>query len=101
VYVRKIINQNIRVMLRELFAAPAASRDRNRASAERFPASDIARCVADNVDLVRGKFASVLLFGASAGKFTEFIPIVVVVRKSAELKEMPDAIVAELQLRPA
>src|SRR5438552_16894659 len=85
-------------MLRQFFAAPSTGGDGDGACAERFSAGDIARRVADDVDLVRGKFAAVLVFGAGAGKCTELIPIVVVVGEGAKFKEMPDTVVAEFEL---
>src|SRR6202011_814891 len=88
-------------MLSQLFPAPCAGRDRDRAGAERLSAGDIARRVADDVDLVRGKFAAVLFLRPSTGKWSELVPIVVVVGEGAEFKKMPDAVVAELELRSA
>src|SRR5712664_1226802 len=89
------------MMLREFFATPRSGRDRDGARAERFPASDIAWRIADDIDLIRGKFAAVLFFRAGAGKCSEFIPIVVVVGEGAEFKEVPDAVVAKFELCPA
>src|SRR5947207_16009430 len=86
------------MMLRQFFAAPGTCRDGDGACAERFSAGDIARRVADDIDLVRGKFATVLFFRAGAGKRTEFIAIAVVVGEGAESKAVPDAIMAESDL---
>src|SRR5207253_6910821 len=86
------------MMLRQFFAAPSTGRDGDGACAERFSAGDIARRVTDDIDLVCGKFATVLFFRAGAGKRTEFIAIVVVVGEGAEFKEVPDAIMAEFEL---
>src|SRR3981081_1396130 len=84
-------------MLSQLFPGPRTGRDCDRAGAERFSAGDVARRVADDVDLVRGKFSAVLFLRPGTGKWSELVPIVVVVGESAKLKKMPDAIVAELQ----
>src|SRR5438309_8165689 len=89
------------MMFGEFFPAPRAGRDRDGTGAERFSAGDIARRIADDVDLLRRKFAAVLFFRAGAGECSEFIAIVVVVGESAEFKKMPDAVVAELELCPA
>src|SRR2546423_11610076 len=86
------------MMLREFFATPHAGGHGDSASAERFSAGDVARRIADDVDLVRGKFAAVLFFRAGAGKCSELVPIVVVVGKGAEFKKMPDPVVAEFEL---
>src|SRR3989442_353359 len=88
-------------MFRQLFSAPGAGRDRNGARAERFSTGDIARRIADDVDLVLGKFAAVFFLRPGAGKGAEFIPIVVIVGEGAEFKEMPDAVVTEFELRAA
>ena len=89
------------MMFREFFATPRAGRDRDGARAERFSAGDIARRIADDVDLVLGKFAAVFFLRPGAGKGAEFIPIVMVIGEGAEFKEMPDAVVAEFELRAA
>src|SRR4051794_5509234 len=85
-------------MFREFFAAPSAGRDRDGACAQRLAAGNIAGRIADDIDLVRGKFPAVLFFSAGAGKFSEFVPIVVIVGESAKFKKMPDAVVTEFEL---
>src|ERR1700737_977160 len=89
------------MMFSQFFLGPSAGRNRDGAGAERFSAGDIARRVADDVDLVRGKFSAVLFLRPSTGKWSELVPIVVVVGEGAEFKKMPDAVVAELELRTA
>src|SRR5947199_9221896 len=86
------------MMFREFFATPRAGRDRNGARAECFSAGDISWRIADDVDLVRGKFAPMLFFRARAGKCSEFVPIVVIVGEGAEFKKMPDTVMTELEL---
>src|SRR6266480_3791694 len=66
-------------MFRQFFPAPAASRDRDGSGAERFSAANITRRVADDVDLLRGKFAAVLFLRPGAGKCSELVAIVEVV----------------------
>ena len=56
-------------MFRQFFPAPGAGRDRYGAGAERFATGDIAGRIADNVDLLRGKLAAVLLLRPGPGKF--------------------------------
>src|ERR1700731_885054 len=89
------------MMFREFVPAPSASRNRDGAGAERFSAGDIAGRIADDVDLIRRKFAPVLFLGPGAGKWSELVAIVVVVGEGAELKKMPDAVVAEFEFRAA
>src|SRR3954470_8994936 len=85
-------------MLRQFFAAPGSSRNGNRPSADRFAAGDVARGIADHIDLVSGKFATMLFPGARASELTELIAIVVIVGKGAEFEKMPNAVVIKLQL---
>src|SRR5947207_1326220 len=85
-------------MFRQFFPAPGACGDRDGAGAERFSAGNIARRVADDVDLLRGKFAAVLFLGPGTGKCSELVAIVVVVGEGAKFKKMPDAVVAKLEL---
>ena len=88
-------------MLREFFAAPGAGRDRDGPRAERFSTGDVPRRVADDIDLGGGKFPSVFFFRARAGECAKLVAVVVIVRESAELEKVPDAIMTELQLRAA
>src|SRR5436853_2410432 len=85
-------------MFREFFPAPSAGRDRDGARAQRLSAGNIAGRIADDIDLVRGKFAPMLFFRAGAGKCAEFVPIVVIIGEGSEFKKMPDAVVAEFEL---
>ena len=82
-------------MLCELVPRPSASCDCYRSRAERFTASDVARGVADNVDLRCGKLLSVLLLRASTSESAELIPVAVIIGKCAEFEKMPNAIVLE------
>src|SRR5947207_14221061 len=86
-------------MFGQLFAAPSPGGDGNRACAERFSASNVARRIADNVDLVGGKFASMFLFRARAREFAKLVAVVMIVGERSEFKKMPDAVMTELQLR--
>jgi len=86
------------MMFREFFATPCAGRDRDGACAERFSAGDISWRIADDVDLVRRKFAPMLFFRARAGKCSKFVPIVVIVGEGAEFKKMPDTVMTEFEL---
>src|SRR5438270_6569349 len=85
-------------MFRQFFPAPGACGDRDGAGTERFSAGNIARRVADDVNLVRGKFAAVLFLGPGTGKRSELVAIVVIVGEGAEFKKMPNAVVVEFEL---
>src|SRR4029077_468712 len=93
-----IIDQNVGMMFRQFFPIPGPGGDGDGAGAERSSAGDVTRCIANDVDLVRGKFAPVLFHGPSTGKCSQLIPIVMVVGEGAELKKVPDAVVAEFEL---
>ena len=94
-HVRQIINQKIRLILCKLIPAPFSRCDRDRTCAEGFAARDVARSVANDVDLGRGKLPSVLLLRAGASESAELVSVAVIIGKCAELKEMPDVVVLE------
>ena len=48
---------------------------------------------------LRGELLPVVFEGASAGEFREFVAIVMIVGKSAKFEIVPDAVVAQLDLR--
>src|SRR5262249_35830102 len=95
-HVREIINYKIRLMSCKLIPAPSSRRDRDRPRAESLAARDVARGVANNVDLGRGELPSVLLLRAGASKAAKLVSVTVIIGKCAEFEEMPDAIVLEL-----
>ena len=88
-------------MFCEIGSRPAAGRDRNRARAERFAAGDIARRIADDVDLRGIELVAVFLASACACKRTELIAVVMIVGEGAEFEEMPDAVMLQFQLGAA
>ena len=97
--VGKIVDHLIRLMFRQLVAGEAPGRDRNRARADCFPARDIVRGVANDVDICRGEIGPVLLPRAPLRKGAELVPIVMIIGERAELEKIPDPIVRKLQLR--
>src|SRR5690242_1640458 len=88
-------------MFCEFLPTPGAGRDGDGARPEGLAAGDVTRRIADNIDLVRRKFAAVLFFRSSAGERPELVAIMMVVRERAELEEMPYTVVAEFELRAA
>ncbi len=79
-------------MLCKLVAARSAGGDRDRSRAKRFSTGDVARRVADNVDLGRGELAAVFFFCPSASESPKLVAVAVVVGKRAKFKKMPDPI---------
>src|SRR6187431_320633 len=86
---RKIVEQEIGLMLRQLLAGPGAGRDGDRPRSEDSPAGDIMPGVADHIDGRGGEFVAMFLLRAPPGKGAQLIAIVVVVGKRAELEVIP------------
>src|SRR5882724_1285191 len=89
------------MMLCKLVPAPCPGCDRDRPRAEGFATRDVARRVANDVDLGRGELPSVLLLRAGASESAELVSVAVIIGKCAEFKKMPDAVVLEFQSRTA
>ena len=100
-YIRKVVDQEIRLVFCKLLETPCAGCDGDSACAERFAAGNIARRVADHVDLGCGKLAAMLFLCARTSERPEPVTVPMIVRKGAELKKVPNAIVFELELRSA
>ncbi len=88
-------------MFFQLRARKAAGRDRNRARANRLAARNIVWRVPDHIDLGGGKIDLVLLPRALLREAPEFVAIVMIVGKGAELEKIPEPVMRELQLRAA
>jgi hypothetical protein len=99
-YVGKIIDQKIRLIFCKLVTIPCAGRDGNSTRAEGFAAGDVARRIADHVDLGCGELPAMFFHCPGASNGSKPIAVVMVVGKGAEFEEVPDAIVFQLQLRP-
>ena len=82
-------------MLCKLIPAPSSGCYRDRPRAEGFAARDVARGVANDIDLGRGELPSVLLLRAGASESAELVSVAVIIGKCAEFEEMPDAVVLE------
>src|SRR5206468_10550792 len=91
----------IRFIFCKLIPAPSAGRHGNGPRAERSAACNVARRIANNVDLFCGELATMLLFCPGTRESPELIPIPMIVGKSAKFKKMPDAVVLEFQSRSA
>ena len=60
-HLRKIVEEEIGLVLRQLLAGPRTGRDRDRARAEDFPAGDVMSGVADDIDRRGREFMAVFL----------------------------------------
>lgn len=86
-------------MRRKFFARPRTGGDGNGARVDRFAAGNIARRIADDVNLGRTEFLAVFFPGPRLRERSKLVAIVMIVGKRAELEEMPDTIMLEFQLR--
>src|SRR5438046_9512337 len=96
VHIRKIIDQKIRLIFCQLVVTPRAGRDGDSARPIRLATGDIARGVANYVDLGCCEFAAMLLLCAGASESYEPISMFMMIGKRAEFKNMPDAIMLDL-----
>ena len=97
----KIVHDPVGLILGQLRARKISGGDRNRARADRFAARDIVRCIPDHIDLRGREIDRVFLLRTLLREWTEFVAVVVIIGKRAELKKIPDPIMRKLQLRPA
>lgn len=88
-------------MFCEIASRPAAGGNRNRAGSESFATGNIARRIADDVDLRRIELVAVFLACARARERAELIAVVMIVGERAEFEEMPDAVMLQFQLGAA
>src|SRR5205814_7661977 len=88
----KVVDQESGLMFSQFLAAPGAGGDGDGAGAKGFAACDVARRIADDVDLGSGKLATMFFFSTRPGERAELVAIVVIVGKRAEFKKMPDAV---------
>jgi hypothetical protein len=80
----------------KIIPAPSAGCNRDRPRAERFAARNVARSVANDVDLGRGELPSMLLLRTGASKSAELVSVPVIIGKRAEFEKMPDGVVLKL-----
>ena len=55
--------------------------------------------IADNIDIGRIEIVTMPCLSAFSGESAEFVPIMMVVRESAEFKEIPEAVMLKLEPR--
>ncbi len=88
-------------MCGEIRARPAPGGNGNGPGPERLAAGDIPRRISDHVDLGWLELHPMLFACPCLGEEPELIAIVMIVRESAELEKVPDAVVLEFQARAA
>ena len=97
VCVCQIVEQKIWRAGLQSFARPTASRNRNGACAECVSTGDIVIGIADDIDIGRIEVVTMLSLSAFSGKSAEFVSIVMVIRESAEFKEIPETVMLKLE----
>jgi hypothetical protein len=97
VCVCQIVEQKIWRARLQSFARPTASRNRNGACAKCVSTGDIVIGIADDVDIGRIEVVTTLSLSAFSGKSAEFVSIVMVIRESAEFKEIPETVMLKLE----
>lgn len=85
-------------MLCQIGPRPAAGGDGDGARTESFAAGNIARCIADDIDLRRIELVAMFFACTRPRKRTELIAVVMIVGECAKFEEVPDAVVLQLQL---
>src|SRR5438046_10105030 len=96
-----ILYQKLRCIFSEFIATPCAGCDGDRARTQGLAAGNIARGIANHVDLGCRKFAPMFFFCASTSERSEPVTVLMIVRKRSEFEKVPDAVVFQLQLRAA
>ena len=97
VCVCQIVEQKIWRARLQSFARPTASRNRNSARAKCVSTGDIVIGIADDIDIGRIEVVTMLSLSAFSGKSAEFVSIVMVIRESAEFKEIPKTVMLKLE----
>ena len=82
-------------------ATPGAGRHGDGARAQGLATSNIARRIADYINLRGGKLAAVSLICARASERSEPVTISMIIGERAKLKKVPDTVMLELELRAA
>jgi hypothetical protein len=83
-------------MICKLVPAPSASCDGYGPRTERFTASNVARGIANNIDLGSVELLFMLLPRTSSSEPAKLVSIAMIIGKCAEFEKMPDAVVLEL-----
>src|SRR5438876_10021165 len=96
-----MIDQEIRMIFGKSIATPGAGRHGDGARAQGLATSNIARRIADYIDLGGGELAAVSLICARASERSEPVTISMIIGERAKFKKVPDTVMLELELRAA
>src|SRR5437867_11187056 len=97
VRVCQIVEQKIWSTYLQSLAGPTASSNRNGARAKCFSARDGVIGIADNIDIGRIEIVAMSCLSALSGESAELVPIMMVVRKSAKFKKIPETVMLKLK----
>lgn len=97
----EIVKQKVRIEAGERCASISAGGDGDGLRADRARTRDIMGRIAENKDPFRRELDAMPLESACASEPAELIAIVMIVSECAELEEVPNAIVSELQFSAA
>jgi len=95
------LQEKIRGMGGELRVGIPTRGDGHRAGADRAGAGDIVRGVAEHENASGRELGAMPFLGAGPRERAERVAVVVIVRERSELEVVPDAIVSQLEFRPA
>ena len=97
VRVCQVVEQKIWTARLQSFARPTASRNRNGARAKCVSTGDVVIGIADDIDIGRIEVVTMPSLSPFSGKSAEFVSIMMVIRESAEFKEIPETVMLELK----
>lgn len=84
-------------MLRELFSRECTGCNGDGFCADGTSTGDVVRSVAEDINTIGREIDAVDGQGTFPGEFTELVAIVVIVRESAELEVLADAVMCEFE----
>src|SRR5437588_4712418 len=96
VCVCQIVEQKIWTARLQSFARPTASRNRNGARAKCVSRGDVVIGIADDIAIGRIEVVTMRSLSAFSGKSAELVSIMMVIRESAEFKEIPKTVMHKL-----
>jgi hypothetical protein len=97
----KVVDDPVWLVLGQLVGGEAPGRDRNRARADRFAAGNVVGRVADHIDICGNEIDGVSFERPALRERPQLVAVVVIVRESAKFEEVPEPVMAQLQLRAA
>ena len=92
VNVGKIVKEKIWMARLQTFPRPNSGTDCDRPSTKCLAAGYVVAGIADDIDLRRIKVMPMFFLSALPGERAQLIPIVMIVRESAEFEELPQTV---------